>query len=323
MTSESRWSEEFVITPTKKKEKKRTKAVQTQAYEWPEATRKYRLMIEGLDDDLIRYKSEIPNAGGDADQNIRRRERRTPAQDIEAAVADALEKVLEESIKGFANKKSFFANEVAIRRVLSRLLGPKKRLVNQLIESMRKASEGGGRAGVERMNELLLRHGVRNIRVPDVTKVLAESIKERASFIANSVIDETVMRFADRVEVGKSVEEIADDLMEAGETSRSRARVIARTESAVSYHEGQIAAWKEVGFVERKHFMMAGGACQYCQAVENKYGEGNESVPIDEPIVKAGSTIVGTKGGTMQVGRDMQGTVHPNCRCDFIAVDPD
>ena len=96
--------------------------------------------------------------------------------------------------------------------------------------------------------------------------------------------------------------------------------MIARTESARAYHEGQVDAWEQSGTVKRKHFLIAPGACQYCKAVEKRYGEGKKSLPIGEPMVKAGETIRGTAGGVMKVGMSSQATVHPNCRCDFIAV---
>lgn len=295
-------------------------------YEWPEEVRKYRLMIEGLDDDLVRYKAEVPDDdGGDADQNIRRRERRTPAQRIEQAANTALDevaRVLESEIRT-RSKAARLKADLRVREMLRKMAGPKQSLVNDLVKAYEDAVNGGGTAGLERINDLLLREGIRNIGKVDVAKLLKETITERAEFIANSLIDETLVNFAESTEVGESVDQIARRIQQTRQTSPSRARTIARTESAASYHEGQIAAWKEVGFVQKKHFLAAGGACEFCETVAREYGPGRKSLPIEEPFVKAGSTIVAPSGKTLTAGIDMQGTVHPNCRCDFIAAEVD
>jgi hypothetical protein len=102
--------------------------------------------------------------------------------------------------------------------------------------------------------------------------------------------------------------------------SESRAEMIARTESANAYHDGQIDAWKQSGVTDKKHFLMAAGACEFCQAVNKAYGPDGKALAIDEPLVKAGQTIEAANGKKMKVGRNSQGIVHPNCRCDFVAV---
>jgi DNA-binding ferritin-like protein len=311
----------------KRSEKKSFKPDQARTYEWPEEVRKYRLMVEGLDDDLIRYKAEIPSDddGGDADQNIRRRERQTPAQRIEAASRAALEsvaEVLDRETKSRA-KTMKLTGKLRVREMLRKLLGPKEKLIEDLTKAYVDAADGGGTAGLARINDLLLRQGIRNVSKVDVRKILKEAMTDRAKFMANSLIDETVTNFAESTEVGETIDQIAKRIQMTREASPSRARTIARTESAAAYHDGQIAAWKEVGFVQKKHFLAAGGACEFCKAVEDEYGIGKKSLPIDEPFIKAGSTIVASSGKTLTAGIDMQGTVHPNCRCDFIAAEID
>ena len=310
----------------KKSDKKTSEEPVAKTYEWPEETRKHRLMIEGLDDDLIRYKAEIPaDDGGDADQNIRKRERRTPAQRIESAARQAQEdvaRVIQAEVK-VRSKTIELTSKLRAKEMLRKLVGPKKSLLDSLVKAYQDAVQGGGVAGLSRINDLLLREGIRNVAAVDVRKILSESIKERAAFIAESLIDESVANFANSVEVGESVDQIARRIQTSRDLSPSRARTIARTESAASYHDGQIAAWKEVGYVTKKHFLAAGGACEFCEAVENEYGMGKKSIPIDQPFVKAGSTIVSQSGRTLTAGIDMQGTVHPNCRCDFLAAEPE
>ena len=173
------------------------------------------------------------------------------------------------------------------------------------------AIEGGNRAAVVRLNEQLAALGRSQIGAVTLSKTIQKLAVQRGKEIAETVIDETVERFVRGLDETYS---IPGDL-------QGRAATIARTESARAYHDGQVDAWKESGIVRGKHFMLAAGACEFCRTIAKRYGEGKgKAIPVDEPVVKAGETIIGSKGGRLTVGRSMQGTVHPNCRCDFVAV---
>ena len=138
--------------------------------------------------------------------------------------------------------------------------------------------------------------------------------------MVDSMLEDTVKRFAEGMNADFSIDEEIQRLKTNYGMSKGRAQVIARTESANAYHEGQIDTWKESGVVKRKHFFVAAGACQFCQAVANQYGEGKKSLAIEAPMVRGGVTIRGTKGGSYTPKFDSPGIVHPNCRCDFIPV---
>jgi len=288
-------------------------------YEWPMETRNYRMKIEGLDDDFERKAIED---GGDADDDIREDEKRTPAMLIRDAVADGLRMVEDRLRAAFesgevkpvgakARGKLSEAQSRIAGTIIDELGGLEKDVADRLEKQILAAMDGGGDAAIDRLNRQLIEAGLPSVARGKISAALAKLAVSRAEMVARSVVTETVERFVSGA--GQTFSLPGGDI-------DARSAMIARTESARAYHEGQIDAWKESGTVERKHFLIAPGACQFCKAVEAKYGEGKKSLPIGEPMVKAGETIQGTAGGTMKVGMSSQATVHPNCRCDFIAV---
>ena len=128
----------------KRSGKKSFKPDESRTYEWPEEVRKYRLLVEGLDDDLVRYKAEIPDdSGGDADQNIRNRERRTPARRIEQASRTALRRSLMFSVEKLAKTLEL---KTRLRARDAQGEGT-DRLIDQLVKAYEDAVDGGGTAG--------------------------------------------------------------------------------------------------------------------------------------------------------------------------------
>ena len=293
-------------------------------YEWPEETRMARLAIEGLDDDFDRLRPKAATEeGGDADDAEREGERKTPAKRMETATAKALTAVYDEILAAFedgrAKPTTTKAFESLVESIVARLAGEKAALVEEMIAAAESAAAGGGAVGMERLNAYVTAAGGKPIPTPAQTEALVKALAKRIDLLADSVVDQTVSAFFDRVDADFSIDEEIRRVKQARDVSLDRARTIARTESAAAYHEGQVDTWKATGRVKRKRFLMAPGACPFCEAVNAKYGDGGERLAIDEPMVKAGSTIV-AGGRTYTVGRDSQGTIHPNCRCDMRPI---
>lgn len=301
------------------------KSLESKVYEWPEETKMLRLNIEGLADDFKRLKVKAPDEAVDADEDIREEEKATPAMQIARVTEEALSKVqkrLELALKSGeinrANVKSL--NKSAIEKILKDLGGVSNVTRESLIAALTKAFEGGQGAGVSRLNQILSGRGAGRInQTPAMSDALVRSIAKRAEQLTKAIVEDTVVRFTTKIEADFSVADEINRLSESGDLSRGRAETIARTESARGYHEGQIDTWKQTGLVKRKRFLKAPGACQYCEAVDKMFGAKGESVDIDQPMIRKGQKIAGTEGGTMEVGLDSSGTVHPNCRCDIIA----
>ena len=306
--------------PKKEKKDKGCGCAETKAFEWPDATRKYRLEIEGLEDDFARHKAETDDPT--AEDTIREGERRTPAMAIAAVALEAFSKMSEtlrdEGASGVfdpllskAKRRTSKQETAEIRRLKKLFADLKGQVAADMEATILAAIEGGNRAAVIRLNEQLAAIGRSQLGAVALSKQIEKIATQRGKEIAKTVVDETLERFVRGLDETYS---IPGDL-------QGRAATIARTESARAYHDGQVDAWKESGIVERKHFMLAAGACEFCRTIAKRYGEGKgKAIPVDQPVVKAGETIIGSKGGRLTVGRSMQGTVHPNCRCDFVAV---
>jgi len=295
-------------------------------YEWPEETKWYRLSIEGLEDDYDRLRPKAAEDEPTADDDIRDGERKTPAMAIRSIVEDGLQKVQTRLVRALesgeisSTPQKANGREKAIRKILEDLAGVSGKMLEDLVAAFESAAIGGQSVGISRINEILAATGAGRISVPAVSDALAKALQKRAALIVQGVVDETVRAFDSGLGQTFSIEKEIERLRSGYGYSRDRAEVIARTESANAYHEGQIDAWKQSEAVEEKHFLKAAGACEFCDAVAKQYGPGAKALPIDAPMVKAGQTIKGTGGGTFKVGRSSQGIVHPNCRCDFVPV---
>jgi HK97 family phage portal protein len=301
-------------------------------YEWPKSVRKYRLGIEGLPGDFARVKAE--QGEPDADEDIRDDEQTTPAMAIASIVAGGLAEVQKtlvaalehgeiasipaKNVKSSEDEKR--RRDVEVRRILKTLAGLEGKILDDLVGSISQAAAGGGSAGISRVNELLRGAGAGKVGSPAVSEALAKAIEKRAGLIAKAVVEDTVKRFVGSLDLTFSVQDEVGRLRSLYDLSPKRAETIARTESANAYHEGQVDAWKESGAVREKRFLKAPGACQFCDAVEKKYGSKGKALAVDAPMVRGGETIVGAKGGTLTPKFDSPGIVHPNCRCDFIPV---
>jgi uncharacterized protein with gpF-like domain len=121
------------------------------------------------------------------------------------------------------------------------------------------------------------------------------------------------------LEQGQSAQQIADQISTDYAFSPERATVVARTETARAFVEGERLGWEESGVVRGKQWQLAAGACPFCQQTALK---GTAKVfGLNEPFWKNGDTI-SAGGGTYSVRYgDVQGApLHPNCRCDIIPV---
>ena len=106
----------------------------------------------------------------------------------------------------------------------------------------------------------------------------------------------------------------------SGDFTRTRARLIARTETAIAQNQGTVNAWKQSGVVKGKRFQLAPGACKICRAVEKQLK--NKSFALADAMLQEG-TQIDVEGASKPFSLDYMpldnGTVHPNCRCTVEA----
>jgi hypothetical protein len=160
----------------------------------------------------------------------------------------------------------------------------------------------------------------------DVANPLVEqAARQRSIQLAGDLNQTTINRLRDSLADGIAAGETPAKLTQRvrdqfASFSDARAETIARTESAMAYETGQQAAWQDSGVVEGKEFLVAPGACQFCQAVDKAYK--GKSIGLQDVFVPKGETIRGAAGGTMKADyRALDAPpIHPACRCDLIPV---
>ena len=89
--------------------------------------------------------------------------------------------------------------------------------------------------------------------------------------------------------------------------------MIARSESARAYTEGELLAWEEAG-IESKEWLLSPDPCPICQTMADEF-EGKQ-VPLRQPFKKIGDVV-----GGMEIDyADVDGPpIHPNCHCNMTA----
>jgi hypothetical protein len=104
--------------------------------------------------------------------------------------------------------------------------------------------------------------------------------------------------------------------------SKYRAERVARTESARAMNAGVERAWKDTGLVGAKEWNGASDMCEFCRAMDAKFGPGTGGIPLGGTFVNQGEGVAGVDGGNLgtNYGPIDYPPIHPNCRCDLIPV---
>lgn len=149
--------------------------------------------------------------------------------------------------------------------------------------------------------------GGRGNKKNPVLTALEETAEEMAKTITDSAINhvEEVIKIGIEEDLtGKEISALIDE----SNYSSNNAKVVARTQSASSYSQGQISAWESSGVAKGKKWLVSPGACSWCEMAFLKYG--TESIPLeDDFILLFNNEEVALFGPPL----------HPNCRCSMIA----
>lgn len=130
---------------------------------------------------------------------------------------------------------------------------------------------------------------------PFVQTVLGDLAK-RVRNVAETTRDEIRALVGKQADEGWSLERLQQEIRARGEIAgKTRAMLIARTETASAYSQGSIAAYKASGVVKQTEWLTAGD-------------------DLDCPI------CVALNGSTADLGEAFDGEIdappaHPNCRC--------
>jgi hypothetical protein len=156
-------------------------------------------------------------------------------------------------------------------------------------------------------------------------------VRERGNLVAELVggttedaVREAIARGVEQQLTEREIRGMVQEALE--DAAPGRAEAIARTEVANAQEAGSTAAWIEAG-IEQNRWILAPNACSICVALVEKLGrEGRESkaVPINEPFIKAGETLLGADGRKFTAAYDVyHAPLHPNDRCATIPVVPE
>lgn len=143
--------------------------------------------------------------------------------------------------------------------------------------------------------------------VADYSFKFARKTSETSAEIVRSVLDAAV-------DQGQTVAETRAALLDRFTADVTRAQLIARTETIRASNAGAAEVYRLAG-VERKRWITAGDACEFCQQFEGR------EVGIDENFAAQG-TALAAGDRTMRLDYEDVATppLHPNCRCALVPV---
>ncbi len=269
-----------------------------------------------------------PHHKGEADDTVRDEEREAPIKSFAVKMADIFARQREAVAASLAAGKAF-TKEIGddIAKLLAEFNDEIAGIVRPYVGA---TTDAGGKAGQAKLTAAGKPPGpdsydpfdVTNPRVSEYLDSYTVRLRNEIQEYSGEAISQYVAR---SLEGGKSTAEIAAGLRDeasaaGGSMSPNRAEMIARTESARGYVEGQRMQWQESGVVEGKRWALAADACPFCEAMAAQFNA--KSVALDQPFMAKGSTLTAADGGTMVLDySDVQGPpLHPNDRCDLEPV---
>ena len=275
--------------------------------DWPERTKEVRKAIEDVED----YDPEP------ASDDIRAGEPANPARRIQTNLVRVLDEQKREIVNALlgakGGKKQFGPQD--LMKLLTALGAFEVQYQEAVAGPMAEATASGSTFGT---NEVGV-SGSFDVTNPRVAEFASTYAQQFASEAAAASLRRARTVIARGLEQGQSVQQIADQISTDYAFSPERATVVARTETARAFVEGERLGWEESGVVRGKQWQLAAGACPFCQQTAVK---GTSKVfALNEPFWKNGDTI-SAGGGTYSVRYgDVQGApLHPNCRCDITPI---
>lgn len=137
---------------------------------------------------------------------------------------------------------------------------------------------------------------------PFVQTVLG-SLAKQVKGVAETTKDEIRALVGRQADEGWSVERLQKEIRDKGEiASRSRALLVARTETAAAYSQGSIAAYQASGAVKQTEWLLGPDPCEICQALDGlkadlgeEFADGISAPPAHPNCTCALSPIVETE----------------------------
>lgn len=297
--------------------------------DWPEETKPYRKAVEDIpQEDIDALDAEEAQSAdpdepveeiGEADDNIRENEPKTPAARMMRDLFKVLKKNQRKVINALPESKAITKRAVSsadMKKAQSALKQLQKELNEILDKHLPKIASMGAVTGYDRISiDAKIDELPPSIaaQARQISKLLAEAIAQTTADGITAILSRTI-------EQGRTTAQAAKEIRESYSFSAQRSETIARTESARAFLDGQEDAWKEAG-IKEKRFLLAPDACpfcrQYAQLLEDK------TTSMGEPFFKDGTVIRGIDGSGKMKVKNISASgvpVHPRCRCDVVPV---
>ena len=140
----------------------------------------------------------------------------------------------------------------------------------------------------------------------------ADSVNELTNEKLRATLSEGIAKGESVFNLSKRVEVVFE------EAKKSRAQMIARTETSRAMNFATLDAYKQSGLVVRKEWLTAGDerTCQFCNPMNGK------TVAISDEYFEKGGSFEGDDGGTLKFNYSNieHPPLHPSCRCTLIPV---
>jgi HK97 family phage portal protein len=154
---------------------------------------------------------------------------------------------------------------------------------------------------------------------PDAVQFMQGEANRLASSVTRTYSQAVADTVAKGIADGLSIPQIADDLQATMPGLNDyRATMIARTETARAYSNGNVSAWEKSGDVAGKEWLLAVDACEFCKAIAAKFN----NVGLADNFLPKGVLLQGVDGGLMSIDYTeiFAPPLHPNCRCDVAPI---
>lgn len=184
-------------------------------------------------------------------------------------------------------------------------------LADEMLPSIREMFTRGYSAGNAKIGKRPSL-GAFAVQNPEAEQFMRGEAARLASSVTRTFSQTLADTVANGIRDGLSTTQIAEGIQGTMPTmNAARAEMIARTETARAYTNGNINAWERSGEVEGKEWLLAADACEFCKTVAREF----KTVGLRDNFLPKGVSIVGTDGGVMVIDYTAipAPPLHPNC----------
>ena len=282
------------------------KSVEDGGEDWHPEQKAARQLVEEVQD------FETPSADTDVE---RQGEPETPATQIARGVSavlrkqkDAILKELQSSQKSLSRAQMF--------SLLGLVSGFEQDIADAVLDPMVLALSAGHQYAADEA-EIDISGSIGdaiNVLGRDYAEAHAASLSKQMNA---ATVREVRRIISNGITERQSIEDITKALEQNTVFDTRRARIVARTETARAFTEGELQAMEQSDSVAGKKWLKAPMACPFCEQAAKATQSG--PIGVRDPFLQAGTISAG--GRTMKLPEPLMAPpLHPNCRCGIRSV---